>query len=362
MSIKHAIWKVGAQPVQLAAGLLPSEQLLEDMIVRDPNILSSAWMLIGRQEVTAFGGRVDLLAITPDGSLVVIELKRDKTPREIAAQAIDYASWVATLRADKIAQIYKRFSSGGDLNADFKRRFGRELDDDELNQSHEITIVAAELDDATERIVRYLNERDIAINVLFFQVFQNETELLLSRAWLLDPTETQVNVALTSKAGGAKEPWNGEYYVSFGGDTNRDWDEAMKYGFISGGGGNWYSNTLKLLDAGDRVWVNIPGTGYVGVGKVTGPRVAIDDFLVVNASGESVPIGSLPLKIANATKSIDSPEEAEYLVPVEWIKKVPVNQAAKESGFFGNQNTVARPVATSWAFTVGRLKERWGIQ
>lgn len=361
MPIKHAIWKVGSQPMQLSAGQLPSEQLLEDMIVRDPNILSSAWMLIGRQEATAFGGKLDLLAITPDGSLVVIELKRDKTPREIAAQAIDYASWVATLGADKISQIYKRFSKGGDLNEDFKRRFGRALDDDQLNQSHEITIVASELDDATERIVRYLNEREIAINVLFFQVFQNGSELLLSRAWLLDPTDTQINVAVTSKASGAKEPWNGEYYVSFGGDENRDWDEAVKYGFISGGGGLWYSNTLKLLDVGDRIWVNIPGTGYVGVGKVTGPRVPIDDFLVTNSNGESVPIASLPLKVANATKYADSPDEAEYLVPVEWIKTVPAKQAAKELGFFGNQNTVARPVTPSWSFTVGRLKERWQI-
>jgi hypothetical protein len=362
MPIKHAIWKVGSQPVQLVAGQLPSEQLLEDMIVRDPNILSSAWMLIGRQEVTAYGGKLDLLAITPDGSLVVIELKRDRTPREIAAQAIDYASWVATLGADKISQIYKRFTNGGNLNEDFKKRFGRDLDDNQLNQSHEITIVAAELDDATERIVRYLNEREIAINVLFFQVFQHGGELLLSRAWLIDPTETQVNVAVTSKASGAKEPWNGEYYVSFGGDENRDWAEAVKYGFISGGGGSWYSNTLKLLDADDRVWVNIPGTGYVGVGKVTGPRVAIDDFLADDGNGNSVPIMTLPLKVAKATKYADSPEEAEYMVPVEWIKTVAANQAAKEAGFFGNQNTVARPQAPSWSFTVGRLKERWGIR
>ena len=69
-----------------------SEQKLEEMIVRDPRILSSEWMLIGRQEITSHGGRIDLLAIAPDGSLVLIELKRDRTPREIVAQALDYAS------------------------------------------------------------------------------------------------------------------------------------------------------------------------------------------------------------------------------------------------------------------------------
>lgn len=85
MPIQHAIWQVGAHPQLLITGKLPSEQLLEEMIVSDLRILSSEWMLIGQQEVTTFGGRIDLLAIAPDGSLVLIELKRDRTPREIVA-------------------------------------------------------------------------------------------------------------------------------------------------------------------------------------------------------------------------------------------------------------------------------------
>ena len=109
MPIQHAIWQVGAQPLPLANSKLASEQLLEDMIVRDPRILSSDWMLIGRQEITTFGGRIDLLAIAPDGSLVLIELKRDRTPREIVAQALDYASWLPSLTGDRLVQIYSRF-------------------------------------------------------------------------------------------------------------------------------------------------------------------------------------------------------------------------------------------------------------
>ena len=62
-------------------------------------------MLIGRQEDTGFGGRIDLLAIAPDGSLVLIELKRDRTPRDVVAQALDYASWVEKLRAEDIAAL-----------------------------------------------------------------------------------------------------------------------------------------------------------------------------------------------------------------------------------------------------------------
>lgn len=134
------------------------------MIVSDPRILSTEWLLIGRQEQTSHGGRIDLLAIAPDASLVLIELKRDRTPREIVAQALDYASWVESLTPDKIAKIYQRFSNDGKLNDAFQKRFGAELDDEMLNQSHQIIIVASELDPSTERIINYLNARDIAIN------------------------------------------------------------------------------------------------------------------------------------------------------------------------------------------------------
>lgn len=171
MPIQHAVWQVGQQPTPLTTAKLASEQQLEDMIVREPAILSSQWMLIGRQEVTSHGGRIDLLAIAPDGSLVLIELKRDRTPREIVAQALDYASWVAELTADRIVQIYDRFSQGGSLGAAFQNRFGIALDEETLNHGHQIIIVAAEFDPSTERIVCYLNARRVAINVVFFQVF-----------------------------------------------------------------------------------------------------------------------------------------------------------------------------------------------
>jgi RecB family endonuclease NucS len=72
MPIKTDIWKVAQKPEQLPVSKLVSEKLLEDMIAGNPNILSAGWMLIGRQERTSFGGMVDLLAIAPDGSLVLI--------------------------------------------------------------------------------------------------------------------------------------------------------------------------------------------------------------------------------------------------------------------------------------------------
>src|SRR5690606_11648167 len=109
-----------------------------------------------------------------------------------------------------------------------------------------------------------------------------------SRTWLVDPVQTQVSASTgaTSKGTPEREPWNGEFYACFGHGDARNWEEARKYGFISGGGGSWYSNTLDLLSVGSRVWVKAPGHGFVGVGVVTGPRQSAENYKVQTPEGE----------------------------------------------------------------------------
>ena len=92
MTIRQAVWKIGPNPKALSISSLPSEKQLEDMIVAAPAMLDDQWMLVGRQVTTRVGGIIDLLALAPDGSVVLVELKRDRTPREVVAQALDYAS------------------------------------------------------------------------------------------------------------------------------------------------------------------------------------------------------------------------------------------------------------------------------
>lgn len=116
-----------------------------------------------------------------------------------------------------------------------------------------------------------------------------------------------------------------------------------------------------MLEPGARVWVNVPGVGYVGVGQVVEPCVPVEEFMVSDDSGNQTPIVNLPLKIAKTTKASESPDKAEYLVRVKWLKTVPLSEAIRERGFFGNQNTVARPTAPKWSHTIERLKARFAI-
>lgn len=354
MSIRTALWKVGEFPLELKESVLETEQLLETMIIAAPSLLSDEWLLIGQQESTGYGGRIDLLAIAPDGALVLIEIKRNRTPREVVAQALDYAGWVQELDSSDIAAIYERFAPGKTLSIEFKNYFGHDLDEESLNSSHQIVIVAGSLDDSTERIIGYLSVRDVAINVLCFQVFSYGTEQFISRAWLRDPMLSQVTAA--AAPAGAVEPWNGEFYHSFGDGLDRSWEDAVKYGFICGGGGAWYSRTLKQLNVGDRVWVNVPKSGYVGVGIVSGDMQSALEFRVPTSHGEKV-FFDVQKNAAYHSEFLNDPEKCEYFVPVKWLQTVPIVSAIQEFGMFGNQNTVCKPVTSKWRHTVDRLKQ-----
>ena len=355
MPISHTVWSLDAKKPLEAASLNDEKEL--ELLLRDNiEILSKDWLVISNQVKTKAGKLIDILCMDHDGDMVVVELKKDLTPREVTAQVIDYAASVSKMSVEEIAQLYLSFTAGSEtLNDAFLKKFKAELDESSVNQKVKMVIVAAKMDDGTERIIRFLRDTyQVDINILFFRIFQCGSERLISRAWFEEDLEDTVPAEVSSKG-----PWNGEYYVSFGEEEGRKWDDARKYGFVSAGGGPWYTKTLSLLSPGDRVWVNIPHTGYVGVGVVTDTVLQAKDA-VFDHENTQTPMKELPLH-GKYFYSEDDPESAEYVVKVQWIKTVAASKAVKEIGFFGNQNSVCRPTAEKWAFTIDRLKKCWGI-
>ena len=94
MAVEIAIWRMtGAGPHKLVSSPLDFEQRLEDMLSEDPSMSGMDLLILGRQVPTSHGGYIDLLALDADGRAHVLELKRDRTPRYVVAQALDYGSW-----------------------------------------------------------------------------------------------------------------------------------------------------------------------------------------------------------------------------------------------------------------------------
>src|SRR4051794_35179918 len=107
MPIEMALWRLnGSEAVPVATSSLDREKRLEDILEKDISILGlDRLLVIGRQVPTRWGKFIDLLALDPQGDLCAIELKRDRTPREIVAQALDYGSWIKDLDYEALAGI-----------------------------------------------------------------------------------------------------------------------------------------------------------------------------------------------------------------------------------------------------------------
>ena len=143
------------------------------------------------------------------------------------------------------------------------------------------------------------------------------------------------------------EPWNErDWYVSFGVEPGvRSWGDAVTHGFVSAGGGEWYSRTLRNVPVGARVFARIPQVGYVGVGLTSGPAIPFNDS----------PFATIPDLDAAYSHANG---EMEWVLPVTWIQTRTVDDAVDEVGLFANQNSACR---LRDAKTIAVLEERFGL-
>ena len=84
----------------------------------------------------------------------------------------------------------------------FRERFEAELPD-QLNQGHRSLIVAESVDASTDRIVRYLAELGVPINVATVQHFEDaDGRELLAQVYLIEPEAVQPRARRTSARSG----------------------------------------------------------------------------------------------------------------------------------------------------------------
>jgi Endonuclease NucS len=182
MPIHVRLWHVkGKDLPEIKSEPLTDEARLQEWLAKDRSILGLELLIIGRQVPTDTGSTIDLLAIDAQANLVVLELKRDKTPHEIVAQTLDHAAWVSELSYDEIEAITKGFT-GKQLWQIFNDHFGNAIPKT-VNSRHSMVILASELDASSERIMLYLSKQHgVPIQVLFLAMFKTPVGEFLGRA------------------------------------------------------------------------------------------------------------------------------------------------------------------------------------
>ena len=162
-----------------------TESLLEETLVRNPDLLIPGLRLVGRQTPTD-GGPLDLLGVDEDGRLVVFELKRGTLSRDAVAQIIDYASDLDAKTDVALAEHIAANSGVGGIERieDFEEWYGENTEGQSLDSLRPLRLFLIGLgaDDRTERMVKFLAvNTGMDISLLTFHGFAYDGKTFLAR-------------------------------------------------------------------------------------------------------------------------------------------------------------------------------------
>jgi len=168
------------------------EKDFENWLENSPSVLlddddKNTVMWIGRQvnaTVGDIGKYPDLLGIDADGDLVIVELKKGRTPREVIAQILEYASWGAALSYDDLNQIAMQYFADSDTGPDctlkqvYLEIFYPDAEDSpdiHFNVKQKLYIIAEEFSQTVRQVAAYLrNSFNMDIHCLQYQVYKTQ--------------------------------------------------------------------------------------------------------------------------------------------------------------------------------------------
>lgn len=179
------IWKVSNDRLSvLSKSNLDLEERIHKWIENDIKIILPDAILLGSKVKTDHSKEIDLLAIDGNGDLIVIELKRGSTPRDVIAQTLDYAAWVSTLKADDINAILQKKGRVETIYELLNENYedGEEI---EINENQKLLIVASDIDAITERVVGYLSSKGLNINAVTFNYYKDNDTEFIARNFLI---------------------------------------------------------------------------------------------------------------------------------------------------------------------------------
>lgn len=179
----------------------------------------STVLWIGRQVSATVGDHgkyPDLIGIDADGNLIIVELKKGKTPRDVIAQLLEYASWGASLTYEELnknaMQYFKKIDSACDLTLQQAYLDVFCPDDDtnpeiRFNANQKLFIVAEEISAIVRQVAIYLRSRfNMDIHCLEYQVLKTQQgEYFVSTERVV---RYEQKSRVTSTGTNAGERWN----------------------------------------------------------------------------------------------------------------------------------------------------------
>jgi hypothetical protein len=155
-------------------------QHLEKWIETNPEILGEDVLIITNEydKFDKTNERLDLLAIDKEGTIVIIELKRDDSGKSVDLQAIKYAAYCSTLTLETTSIIYKDYlekSIPGISNEDARKKivgFISNSDFEEINDKPRIILVSKEFRPEVTASVLWLRKFNLDIKCIKFSPYE----------------------------------------------------------------------------------------------------------------------------------------------------------------------------------------------
>ena len=183
---KIGVWSIEENgPVRIEETAIDFERDLEDWIEADPALLQAGLTIVGRQ-FPVEGGRIDLLAIDPQGRWTVIEIKRNALARDAVAQAIDYGACIAGESDEDIERKANEYlSRRGVTLQKVLSDVAENEDGDGVGREIQLFIVGTGSQRGLERMMKFLSERHgVPITAFTFDAFRGPSgRRLLVRAF-----------------------------------------------------------------------------------------------------------------------------------------------------------------------------------
>jgi CRISPR/Cas system-associated endoribonuclease Cas2 len=158
-------------PTNFAAQNLLERYDIQEWIEKTPDILGEDLLVIGKELLLPSGSRLDLLAIDKNARLVIIELKRDDSGKDIDWQAIKYTSYCSNFLTEEIVYHYAIYLNSDEEEA--KDRIDEFIDEDveKLNHGQRIILVSKAFHSDVISAVLWLRDYGVDLECLRLKPF-----------------------------------------------------------------------------------------------------------------------------------------------------------------------------------------------
>lgn len=154
---------------QLRGGGELYEREIEDLLWGGlEEITGDPLFKVARQPAIRGGGRPDVVALTTEGQVVVIEVKRD-VDRGQLAQCLEYAGWARTANLDELAGLYH--ASVEQFFQDWQEFTGTPTPR-RIQGSPQLILVARDFHGRTGSAFEYLVENDLPVKLIRVALYE----------------------------------------------------------------------------------------------------------------------------------------------------------------------------------------------